>query len=164
MKTIEEVGGNAKKLALALAICDAWWVKTRRETVLTARDEQTIQEALTIARQEGWIPNMSVMCECCKIKPAKCRGRYEDPNSPLMYACEDCCGCGNEDGWCHPISQPHGRFLCSEAHPMPPKAEGLWEHTNAHEVGDQLDGYPGGDIIRMKCDDCGHTWTEELPQ
>ena len=47
---------------------------------------------------------------------------------------------------------------------MPKGAPGQWEHTNAHEVGDQESGWPGGDIVRYKCDDCGETWKEELPQ
>lgn len=39
-----------------------------------------------------------------------------------------------------------------------------WSHDNAHEVGDQRDGYPGGDLVIMKCDNCGVTWEMELPQ
>jgi len=57
-----------------------------------------------------------------------------------------------------------GNFLCSPEHPMPQGAPGRWEHTNAHEVGEQLDGWPGGDIVRMRCDDCGESWRMELPQ
>ncbi|KKM62740.1 hypothetical protein LCGC14_1518610 [marine sediment metagenome] len=37
-------------------------------------------------------------------------------------------------------------------------------HPNAREVGDQQDGYPGGDIVTMKCPDCGKSWKKELPQ
>ena len=37
-------------------------------------------------------------------------------------------------------------------------------HPNAVEVGEQEDGYPGGDIITKKCPDCGKRWKEELPQ
>ena len=37
-------------------------------------------------------------------------------------------------------------------------------HLNAHEVGEQEDGYPGGDIVTMECPNCGHRWTRELPQ
>jgi hypothetical protein len=48
--------------------------------------------------------------------------------------------------------------------PMPKGAQGRWEHTNAHEVGHQENGWPCGDIIRLRCDDCGHEWKEELPQ
>lgn len=59
---------------------------------------------------------------------------------------------------------PTGNFLCSSAHPMPKGAEGRWEHSNAHEVGEQEDGYPGGDIVKIRCDDCGKEWRMELPQ
>jgi hypothetical protein len=58
----------------------------------------------------------------------------------------------------------NGRNLCSPAHPMPRGASGLWEHTNTEEVGDQTNGYPGGDIITIRCNDCGEKWKVELPQ
>ena len=38
------------------------------------------------------------------------------------------------------------------------------QHPKASEVGDQEDGWPGGDIIRMKCPICGTRWKKELPQ
>ncbi len=37
-------------------------------------------------------------------------------------------------------------------------------HENVVEVGEQEDGYPGGDIITVKCLNCGKTWRVELPQ
>ena len=37
-------------------------------------------------------------------------------------------------------------------------------HHEAHEVGDQEDGWPGGDIVKVHCPVCGETWREELPQ
>jgi hypothetical protein len=55
-------------------------------------------------------------------------------------------------------------FLCT---PETPWRKGLptpVKHTGAHEVGDQRDGYPGGDIVTMECSCCGHRWTTELPQ
>lgn len=57
-----------------------------------------------------------------------------------------------------------GNFLCSTEYPMPKGAAGRWEHKNAHEIGDQENGWPGGDIVRIRCDDCGLEWEEELPQ
>lgn len=47
---------------------------------------------------------------------------------------------------------------------MPKGATGRWSHTNVEEIGEQEDGYPGGDTVRMRCKDCGVTWTMELPQ
>lgn len=38
-------------------------------------------------------------CEHCG-KPATCVGRYEDESGPIQFACDECCGHGNEDGWC----------------------------------------------------------------
>jgi hypothetical protein len=37
-------------------------------------------------------------------------------------------------------------------------------HSDAHEVGDQENGYPGGDIVTYECRNCGHRWRAELPQ
>lgn len=103
--------------------------------------------------------------KCSKCgKPATCRRRYEDSNNSLEYSCNECCINDDKNGLYHPISQPYGFFICSPDHPMPKNAEGQWEHTSAHETGDQENGWPGGDIIRMKCNDCGTTWKEELPQ
>ena len=38
------------------------------------------------------------------------------------------------------------------------------EHDGSHEVGEQEDGWPSGDIITMECSNCGHRWKAELPQ
>ena len=54
--------------------------------------------------------------------------------------------------------------ICSPEHPMPKGAPGRWMHTNAKEVGDQRNGWPGGDLVTMRCLDCGTEWTMELPQ
>jgi hypothetical protein len=48
-------------------------------------------------------------CDFCG-KPATCYGQYEgveeaEDGSP-DYGCDDCCGHGNEDGWCKPLSGP----------------------------------------------------------
>jgi len=47
-------------------------------------------------------------CAICG-KPATCIGVYEDPEGEPEPACDDCCGHGNEDGWCRPIGQHGGR-------------------------------------------------------
>lgn len=56
---------------------------------------------------------------------------------------------------------------CTEENPYTPEKHNkgdFWVHTEAYEVGDQMDGYPGGDIVTMKCPTCGITWQRELPQ
>ena len=48
------------------------------------------------------------MCAICG-KPATCLGLYDAPyleadlTTPDEYACDDCCGHGNEDGYCEPV-------------------------------------------------------------
>ena len=39
-------------------------------------------------------------CECGK--QATCFGAYE--GGPEAYGCDDCCGHGNEDGYCEPVA------------------------------------------------------------
>jgi hypothetical protein len=39
-----------------------------------------------------------------------------------------------------------------------------WRHSRVVEVGEQENGWPGGDIITNKCMNCGTTWKKELPQ
>lgn len=41
---------------------------------------------------------------------------------------------------------------------------GHWMHPDAAEVGEQRDGYPGGDLQGYECPHCKEKWTEELPQ
>ena len=55
-------------------------------------------------------------------------------------------------------------FICTPENPWSPDKGRRALHTNAHEVGQQEDGWPGGDIVTMRCDDCGHEWKMELPQ
>jgi hypothetical protein len=107
---------------------------------------------------------------------------YERPHCFTAGKCPSVCGlCGrkrelhNEHSEHHPncksnfpsplpcncIPQPPAtddRQLCSPQHPKPKNVRGRWAHTNAHEIRDY------GDTRRMRCDDCGEEWTEELPQ
>lgn len=48
---------------------------------------------------------MNVCANCGK--PATCYGAYED--CPAGFACDECCGHGNEDGWCVPLN--HGTVV-----------------------------------------------------
>ena len=60
------------------------------------------------------------------------------------------------------INPANGRKVCTPVRPAPPNYPlvGRWEHTNTKEVGECLDGC----CADYLCDDCGHTWREELPQ
>lgn len=55
-------------------------------------------------------------------------------------------------------------FTCTKDNPhTKEKWKGRVCHPDAVELS-QEDGYPGGDIIRNKCPNCGVEWKEELPQ
>jgi hypothetical protein len=53
---------------------------------------------------------------------------------------------------------------CTAEDPWKPEYGYPVAHTNAHEYGEQETGWPSGDIVTMKCGDCGATWKTELPQ
>ena len=55
------------------------------------------------------------------------------------------------------------RFICTPANPWRPGLPTPVTHPGASEVR-QLDGYPGGDFVTMRCAACGHEWEKELPQ
>lgn len=51
-------------------------------------------------------------CYVCGA-PATCYGHYEEGETPVDWACDTCCGHGNEDGWCLPA--PSGPRLVDAA-------------------------------------------------
>lgn len=55
---------------------------------------------------------------------------------------------------------------CTKEHPWDGKVRSgvRVRHSEVREVGEQQDGYPGGDIVTYECRNCGHRWTAELPQ
>lgn len=56
-------------------------------------------------------------------------------------------------------------FTCTKQNPWTPeKWTGRVEHSDVHEIGEQEDGWPGGDIVTYECRNCGHRWKAELPQ
>lgn len=60
------------------------------------------------------------------------------------------------------MTQP---FICTKEIPWTPDVTGtLFLHPDAHEVGEQQDGWPSGDIVTMLCPHCGKQWEKELPQ
>ena len=55
-------------------------------------------------------------------------------------------------------------FVCTPGTPWTPDKGTPVQHSDVEEIGEQEDGYPGGDIVTKRCRNCGHTWREELPQ
>lgn len=54
-------------------------------------------------------------------------------------------------------------FQCTESNPWDGTRVSV-RHHGAREVGEQQDGYPGGDIVAMECRFCHHRWEAELAQ
>jgi hypothetical protein len=63
---------------------------------IVAGVEHLLQQALATEREKA------PRCAVCG-KPATCLGRYEG-HGPWQWACDDCCGHGNEDGECRPVA------------------------------------------------------------
>lgn len=42
---------------------------------------------------------------------------------------------------------PDQRERCTAGNPMPKNALGRWEHEGAEEIGDAINGYPGGEEL-----------------
>ena len=57
-----------------------------------------------------------------------------------------------------------GPYVCTAAAPWNATIKGRVIHPGGRQIGEQRDGYPGGDIVTMECTVCGHRWTMELPQ
>jgi hypothetical protein len=62
------------------------------------------------------------------------------------------------------ITPPPHWTVCTKANPWDRTSKAPVMHDAVREIGEQQDGYPGGDIVTMECRNCGHRWTVELPQ
>jgi len=56
------------------------------------------------------------------------------------------------------------RHTCTADDPWTRDKSFYGDHPDAVEVGDQEDGYPGGDIVTYDCPHCGLRFRCELPQ
>jgi hypothetical protein len=56
------------------------------------------------------------------------------------------------------------RYHCTPENPWRPGLPTPVTHHDTHEVGEQEDGWPGGDIVTYECKTCGARWRQELPQ
>jgi hypothetical protein len=82
----------------------------------TAAQRNRLAEALREEKQARIIDaafieklKAAARCQFCK-KPATCVGAYEGNEKP-EFACDDCCGHGNEDGWCLSLDDEE-RYRC----------------------------------------------------
>ena len=53
------------------------------------------------------MPEGEQVCAICG-GPAACYGLYDpiDSEEVVQFACDECCGHGNEDGWCIRVPEP----------------------------------------------------------
>lgn len=56
---------------------------------------------LALAELNAGVPERELHRCICGNRPT-CRGAYEGQDV-IGYGCDDCCGHGNEDGWCEPV-------------------------------------------------------------
>lgn len=54
-------------------------------------------------------------------------------------------------------------FMCTSETPWHRGLPTPVQHREAQPIGDRRNGYPGGDLISMRCPVCGMEWEEELP-
>lgn len=84
------------------------------------------------------------LCATCG-QPATCFGAYEEATTPT-FACDECCGHGNEDGWCGPFAEP-----CA----CPPPALGDGP-ASCHRCGNLrsrvFPGHAGARVLPLKAD------------
>lgn len=55
------------------------------------------------------------------------------------------------------------RYECTAREPWG-KGKGRAYHPDADEIGEQQDGWPGGDLVTYECPHCGLKFQVELPQ
>lgn len=64
------------------------------------------------------------------------------------------------------MSDDRPTIICTKENPWPraPVPPGtLILHPDA-KAAEQRDGWPSGDLVLMRCPNCGHNWEKELPQ
>lgn len=82
---------------------DTWSIRGARLAIgcndLEVEDYEAMAKALgaTVVFEDLSEPGPCAHCG----KPATCVGSYESNDAPVARACDDCCGHGNEDGWCN---------------------------------------------------------------
>jgi hypothetical protein len=108
----EKLAAAEARAESLLRLCDNKCVALDK----TAAQRNRLAEALREEKQARIIDaafieklKAAARCQFCK-KPATCVGAYEGNEKP-EFACDDCCGHGNEDGWCLSLDDEE-RYRC----------------------------------------------------
>ena len=75
------------------------WQVTKEEPWVDGQGRKRVTK--TFEPKPGEPSREAIPCHTCG-KPATCFGSYEDN---FGAGCDECCGHGNEDGWCKPIAE-----------------------------------------------------------
>jgi hypothetical protein len=84
------------------------------DAIAAERDAARAELAKTQAR--------AIKCGHCEHEAATCFGSYEDDDN-WAFACDTCCGHGNEDGHCIPLAELGTERLVPRPYAVEPKSE-----------------------------------------
>lgn len=104
-----------------------------------------------------------VWCEGRRVRVIETARTQPDVERKLLaWQLVNFCGATAED--VREIWSITTRHICTAADPYDSAEHGRACHPDAREVGEQVDGYPGGDLVRYLCPHCATSWMKELAQ
>lgn len=107
-------------VALLRMILEEWWPQKPVEWFNEPRFSEYKRQLEAVINGpcgQSFLAERERMPKCAHCgKPATCAGRYEDCEGPIEFACDECCGHGNEDGWCRQLSTFCGVLAERERH------------------------------------------------
>ena len=83
-------------------------------------------------------PTPALCCSYCG-KPASCIGKADDGHG-WAYACDECCGHGNEDSCCYPLSRIPAEW--NRRDEVEEKAEKEEDAARARHLREAVEGMP----------------------
>ena len=90
-------------------------------------------------------PTPALCCSYCG-KPASCIGKADDGHG-WAYACDECCGHGNEDSCCYPLSRIPAEW--NRRDEVEEKAEKEEDAARARHVREAVEGLEENTVWRL---------------